>query len=680
MGKKIISMILTFFIIMSLVLIPSDNVHALENELGGQTAFLFTINQEAVDFNTAWKEYQVDKRLSINVNVKNYTRISYDKANTHLMRFKNGQLKVANDSSSYVNSKYEYYYAFAAGSLPECHVHTEIANAIREKANAYGVASASEINGLVFKINDEDFKSWALVSVSDDNKNIVFYVSVTPSTIAKISSFYINPRENVSAEPGKTVPFRAAIEGNVANKGVNWSISGNKSSGTKIAATGETELGVNTAELTVDADETAESITVTATSKAFPSQKLDVEVKIGKSEEIKSIMLDMDEDGLYLSPERTEGEVSKKVSANVILNSLGIELDVVNSNLVYDFGSKKKGVLDGKVYGIGDGDKYVDPAKDYYLSLTIKRQFGYIWPEEVMMDEERHPVTDFSDMSVYIDGELRKDVYIQYNLAHISIDIYIPVDIWKENIKKHADQLVISGIEDKKYTGSEIKQNISVTYKGKALTEGKDYEVSYSNNVDVGKASISVKGIGDYKGTVTYSFEILKNESGNGNASGNDNGSGSGNGSGNNGSGNYKNEWVNGKWYNADGVNDYAGILSWKCNSTGWWVEDSKGWYPVSQWQKIDGKWYYFDASGYMESSCYRDGYWLGSDGALVDGYFGTWKSNSTGWWFEDTSGWYPSSTWVKIDGSWYYFEADGYMTVSKYVDGYWVGEDGACE
>lgn len=64
-----------------------------------------------------------------------------------------------------------------------------------------------------------------------------------------------------------------------------------------------------------------------------------------------------------------------------------------------------------------------------------------------------------------------------------------------------------------------------------------------------------------------------------------------------------------------------------------------------------------------MDYSEYRDGYWLGSDGALVDGYFGQWKSDSTGWWFEDTSGWYPSSQYVWIDGVNYYFNASGYWS-----------------
>ena len=143
---------------------------------------------------------------------------------------------------------------------------------------------------------------------------------------------------------------------------------------------------------------------------------------------------------------------------------------------------------------------------------------------------------------------------------------------------------------------------------------------------------------------------------------------------------NASNEWINGKWISADGSCTYEGELSWKCNSTGWWVEDSKGWYPVSSWQKIDGIWYYFNASGYMASNEYYNGYWFNSDGSWDEKYYLTWKSNSTGWWVEDKSGWWPSAQWLKIDGSWYYFDASGYMVTSQYVDGYWIGADGVCQ
>ena len=124
----------------------------------------------------------------------------------------------------------------------------------------------------------------------------------------------------------------------------------------------------------------------------------------------------------------------------------------------------------------------------------------------------------------------------------------------------------------------------------------------------------------------------------------------------------YKNEWVNGQWYDANGKTDYAPKGSWKQNANGWWYEDTSGWYPVSCWQKIDGTWYYFRPDGYMASNEYYNGYWLNSDGSWDDKYFLSWKQNSTGWWVEDISGWWPASQWLKIDGYWYYFDASGYM------------------
>ncbi|MBP3808525.1 MAG: hypothetical protein ILA13_09085 [Eubacterium sp.] len=124
----------------------------------------------------------------------------------------------------------------------------------------------------------------------------------------------------------------------------------------------------------------------------------------------------------------------------------------------------------------------------------------------------------------------------------------------------------------------------------------------------------------------------------------------------------YSNEWVNGQWYGNDGDNSYTAQGSWKSDSKGWWFEDTSGWYPQSQWQKIDGKWYYFTSDGYMDYSEYRDGCWLGSDGAWVEDFAGgTWHKDSKGWWFED-NGWYPNNQYLWINGSKYWFDASGYL------------------
>ena len=139
------------------------------------------------------------------------------------------------------------------------------------------------------------------------------------------------------------------------------------------------------------------------------------------------------------------------------------------------------------------------------------------------------------------------------------------------------------------------------------------------------------------------------------------------------------NEWRDGKWINADGSCDYAGQLLWKSNATGWWVEDTVGWYPTNSWQKIDGLWYYFNASGYMASGEYYNGYWFNKDGSWDPQYKLSWRSNLTGWWVEDISGWWPSGSWLKVDGYWYYFDASGYMVTSQYVDGWWISADGVC-
>nr|MCR4846802.1 hypothetical protein [Eubacterium sp.] len=127
------------------------------------------------------------------------------------------------------------------------------------------------------------------------------------------------------------------------------------------------------------------------------------------------------------------------------------------------------------------------------------------------------------------------------------------------------------------------------------------------------------------------------------------------------GSSSYSNEWVNGKWYDANGKQTYKGTLSWKSDASGWWVEDSEGWYPTSQWQKIDGKWYYFLSNGYMDYSEYREGCWLNADGSMADGYTGGhWCSDGYGWWYED-NGWYPKNQYLWIDGTQYWFGASGY-------------------
>jgi gliding motility-associated-like protein len=59
-------------------------------------------------------------------------------------------------------------------------------------------------------------------------------------------------------------------------------------------------------------------------------------------------------------------------------------------------------------------------------------------------------------------------------------------------------------------TGSAITPSLNLTYNGTSLVKDTDYTVSFSNNINVGTASVSITGIGDYYGTISSTFSIVE--------------------------------------------------------------------------------------------------------------------------------------------------------------------------
>jgi glucan-binding YG repeat protein len=114
---------------------------------------------------------------------------------------------------------------------------------------------------------------------------------------------------------------------------------------------------------------------------------------------------------------------------------------------------------------------------------------------------------------------------------------------------------------------------------------------------------------------------------------------------------------------------------------------------PVTGWQLIKGKKYYFDDEGKMLSNCVRriNGTYclFGSDGVLVEGKTGFYKDVENRWCGWDTVrtfyNWYYFSEkgeiqtgWQKDNGKWYWF-SDGWVDGYYYEDQYgkMVGYDG---
>ncbi len=60
------------------------------------------------------------------------------------------------------------------------------------------------------------------------------------------------------------------------------------------------------------------------------------------------------------------------------------------------------------------------------------------------------------------------------------------------------------------YDGTEKRPSITVTESGYTLTAGVDYTYSYSNNIEVGTATVTIYGIGEFTGSKSKDFRIVE--------------------------------------------------------------------------------------------------------------------------------------------------------------------------
>ena len=77
------------------------------------------------------------------------------------------------------------------------------------------------------------------------------------------------------------------------------------------------------------------------------------------------------------------------------------------------------------------------------------------------------------------------------------------------NISNTATGMEITGYASSyTYTGNAITPDVVVTMNGRMLNRGTDYTVTYSNNTNVGTATMTVTGIGSFSGTKTINYVI----------------------------------------------------------------------------------------------------------------------------------------------------------------------------
>ena len=109
---------------------------------------------------------------------------------------------------------------------------------------------------------------------------------------------------------------------------------------------------------------------------------------------------------------------------------------------------------------------------------------------------------------------------------------------------------------------------------------------------------------------------------------------------------------------------------SWIQSNGRWWYKHADGSYTTNDWEKINGVWYRFDNSGWMQTGWVKDGSWyyLDGSGAMKIG----WLKDNGSWYYLQDSG-AMKTGWLKDNGSWYYLQDSGAMKTGwMKVSGKW--------
>ena len=97
-------------------------------------------------------------------------------------------------------------------------------------------------------------------------------------------------------------------------------------------------------------------------------------------------------------------------------------------------------------------------------------------------------------------------ITVEYGKAKTSFEVKVLYQIAPKDIT--ASDITMGEIKNQSYTGTAVEPEVLLYAGDQQLQSGKDYTVTYENNVNIGTASVTVSGVGNYTGTVTGQFQI----------------------------------------------------------------------------------------------------------------------------------------------------------------------------
>lgn len=167
---------------------------------------------------------------------------------------------------------------------------------------------------------------------------------------------------------------------------------------------------------------------------------------------------------------------------------------------------------DGKVAGI-EGNVDMNVAFKNYVNKYFTYTGEPITPKYAMYDDLGTLMVEGVDYTV----TYANNINVGKGLAtFVGINNYVgrfyatrEFNIVAKSIK---NAKITGATDSKRYTGTYIKPkvNVKVLLDNIDLKYGQDYTITYKNNKNIGTATLTVKGIGNYSGSRSFKFKIKK--------------------------------------------------------------------------------------------------------------------------------------------------------------------------
>ena len=164
---------------------------------------------------------------------------------------------------------------------------------------------------------------------------------------------------------------------------------------------------------------------------------------------------------------------------------------------------KNAGYINGIYTNKDFGDRYFDEDILYNNYLWVAQYASTCtYPRPYMMWQftEKGTINGI--------GTPSKPVYFDVNYTYLKPYTDEIINGVPES-KIDLSSATVNSIDSQTYTGFSIEPSVTVTLNGKTLKLNEDYTLTYSNNVNVGTATITINGIGNYTGSKKINFNIV---------------------------------------------------------------------------------------------------------------------------------------------------------------------------